>query len=405
MTNARQRKELTFKANTSSGRYGWLRLTPAYSLKLVKSILSEISQKSVVFDPFSGTGTTAIAAAEEGHTGIANDVNPFLVWLGNTKLGKYSNEERQIVSDYLAGLISCKSFDDAGLWEPEIYNIERWWGRGERAALKIIYNGITQSISNLNSQNLLKVAFCKTLITVSNAAFNHQSMSFKESINDSNDITKQARDTMQVFVETTQSILEDSKKDLSGTGKVYLRNSMEQFNATETVDQIITSPPYANRMSYIRELRPYMYWLKYITSAPEAGKLDWETIGGTWGMATSKLKDWSPKNNSPIDDQLTELCQLIKSSDSKSGSTLANYVYKYHEDMWEHFKNVYRIVRRGGAITYIVGNSTFYNNNVPVQEFYAEMMRAAGFTNIDIQIIRKRNSNKKLYEYAVSATK
>ena len=34
----------------------------------------------------------------------------------------------------------------------------------------------------------------------------------------------------------------------------------------ETFDLVVTSPPYANRMSYIRELRPYMYWLGFLTS-------------------------------------------------------------------------------------------------------------------------------------------
>lgn len=44
-------------------------------------------------------------------------------------------------------------------------------------------------------------------------------------------------------------------------------------------------------------------------------------------------------------------------------------------------------------------------NDVPAQEWYADMMRALGYGNIDIITIRKRNSNKRLFEYAVCATK
>ena len=47
-------------------------------------------------------------------------------------------------------------------------------------------------------------------------------------------------------------------------------------------------------MSYIRELRPYMYWLSYLRDGREAGELDWKAIGGTWGIATSRVGKWSP---------------------------------------------------------------------------------------------------------------
>ena len=47
-------------------------------------------------------------------------------------------------------------------------------------------------------------------------------------------------------------------------------------------------------MSYIRELRPYMYWLGFLTNGRQAGELDWAAIGGTWGCATSNLNSWEP---------------------------------------------------------------------------------------------------------------
>jgi hypothetical protein len=36
-----KRADYTFKYNTSLGRHGWLRLTPAYSVKLVREIIKE----------------------------------------------------------------------------------------------------------------------------------------------------------------------------------------------------------------------------------------------------------------------------------------------------------------------------------------------------------------------------
>ncbi|MBC7172644.1 MAG: DNA methyltransferase, partial [Polyangiaceae bacterium] len=86
---ALRRPELTYRANLGNGRHGWLRLTPAYSVRLVSDLLAETDAGATVLDPFSGTGTTALCAAERGASARAIDVNPFLVWLGNAKLSRY----------------------------------------------------------------------------------------------------------------------------------------------------------------------------------------------------------------------------------------------------------------------------------------------------------------------------
>ena len=74
-----QRADLTHRHNRLRKRHGWLRLTPAYSVRLVSEVLDFAGESAVVFDPFSGTGTTALAAAEHGHDAIGVDINPFLV--------------------------------------------------------------------------------------------------------------------------------------------------------------------------------------------------------------------------------------------------------------------------------------------------------------------------------------
>lgn len=80
---------------------------------------------------------------------------------------------------------------------------------------------------------------------------------------------------------------------------------------------------------------------------------------------------------------------------------MSRYVEKYFHDMWIHFSTAVRVLKPGGTAYYIVGNSTFYGNIVPTQDWYAALMRAAGFKDVTVEPIRKRNSNKALYEYVV----
>ena len=89
-----QNAQYTFKYNLSLGRHGWLRLTPAYSVRLVEEILSGLDNlPKCVMEPFSGTGTTELVCASKGIPSFALEINPFLVWLGNTKLKNYSEDE------------------------------------------------------------------------------------------------------------------------------------------------------------------------------------------------------------------------------------------------------------------------------------------------------------------------
>jgi len=80
-------------------------------------------------------------------------------------------------------------------------------------------------------------------------------------------------------------------------------------------------------------------------------------------------------------------------------------VTKYFHDMAAHFAAAFRHIRAGGQATYIIGNSTFYRHVVPSERWYASMLRAAGFTDVRVSVLRKRNSNLALYEYEVTATR
>lgn len=58
----------------------------------------------------------------------------------------------------------------------------------------------------------------------------------------------------------------------------------------------------------------------------------------------------------------------------------------------------------GGLRTHLTEADTV-KGEVPAHTWYAEMMKALGYHDVKATAIRKRNSNKQLYEYAVTATK
>jgi len=228
-------------------------------------------------------------------------------------------------------------------------------------------------------------------------------MSFKDNNEEKNVFNTEI--LSNIFLRELSFVLDSAAKNPKTKNEVVLGDSKRVREIISgKFDLVITSPPYPNRISYIRELRPYMYWLGYLKKAREAGELDWNTIGGTWGIATSRLSEWERSCNSFYPDYLIDILSKISHKDNKNGQLLANYIYKYFEDIWTHLDNLANALSFGSKVHYIIGNSTFYGVLLPTETIYVDMFKELGFKDIKLNVIRKRNSKKELYEYDVSGS-
>jgi len=371
-------------------------------VKIVEELIALYDRPRRVLDPFCGTATTALSAAYHGHEGVTTDINPFLIWLGGVKTAQYSGAT--IASTRSAGERVVDSARRSAVNPaeiPPIHNIDRWWCPEALTFLCKLKSCIeAESEKQSPERDLLLVAFCRTLIGLSNAAFNHQSMSFKD---DAQLSIPFSTDMDGRFSEDLRFVLEGAEENPKGTGQVVFGDARSLNQVVDgPFDLIVTSPPYANRMSYIRELRPYMYWLGFLDNGRDAGELDWSAIGGTWGVATSRLIDWEEPNGAFTHPLLLAPLTRIAHDDNKNGIILAKYVAKYFTDIWEHINSLSPVIGAGGEFHYIVGNSTFYGVLLSVEKIYAAMFEAVGFVDVRCSAIRKRNSKKELFEFDVS---
>ena len=252
----------------------------------------------------------------------------------------------------------------------------------------------------------MKVAFCRTLIENSHASFSHQSMSFKQRGRDEQQrlfVPELREAVLTKFNSAVREIAASADAEQPrGEGVVHLGDSrcVEKALSKNQYTTVLTSPPYPNRMSYVRELRPYMYWLGYLTNGRAAGELDWQAIGGTWGCATSNLGTWDGASAKEI--PYTGFERLVRAI-TRYHTLLGRYVHKYFIDMQEHILSLRHVVASAGRCYYIVGKSKCYGTLLPVQDIYAGLFEEEGFKKVRVVPLRKRNSKKELYEYVVCA--
>jgi SAM-dependent methyltransferase len=383
---------ITYRGNLRSTRHGWLRLTPAYSVELVRELVLARSRPDLpVLDPFCGTGTTLTTCAELGIACHTVDINPFLRWLAEAKSRSYSSADLSKASALVDAMARAAGRGRALAWVPPLHHIEKWWDEDTLGALSRAFSELSGKRGK--ARDLAALAFCRALVDAGNVSFRHQSMSFRE--------RRPGPDVATLLRAAFEALRSSAAAPILGReASVWLGDSrrLDEILPVNSCGSVVTSPPYVNRMSYIRELRPYMYWLGFLDDGRQAGELDWRAIGGTWGVATSKLSRWKPDTEL----ELRRLQPLLRKIEEQS-HVLARYVERYFCDMDRHVQSLARVLAHGGRAHYVVGNSKFFDVLVPAEKLFADLFVRHGFERVKTRVLRRRTSKKELYEYLVSA--
>src|SRR3954464_11776497 len=347
---------LTFRANANATRYGWLRLTPAYSVHLVAALLDRHANcDTLVLDPYCGTGTTALVCAERGIGCVTTDINPFLVWLARAKTARYGPADLAAFAGASEGVeAAIRSPGGEPEWLPALPRIARWWAEPTLPALARAMAAIRAADVPAAAADLLRLAFCRVLIARASVSFGHQSIAFKRRV------APEARLPAERLVALAAGAWADAAHALADSAATPIRavpraveadaRDLTRALAGGGGAWLSPSPPYPNRMSYVRELRPYMYWLGYLADGREAGELDWRAVGGRGGGATSNVAKWEPPEARAVPyagfDAIVE--RIAARSD-----VLGRYVRKYFHDIDVHVAELAAVLAPGATVHHI----------------------------------------------------
>jgi hypothetical protein len=342
-------------------------------------------------DPFCGTGTTLVACAQLGIDAVTVDVNPFLRWLAEAKSRSYTSSDCGKARALVAEMAKAAERGRGSAWVPPLHQIEKWWDAPTLAALSRAFEVLSGKRGK--ARDLAALSFCRTLVDAGHVSFAHQSMSFRK---------RAATPAVGTLLgQAVEALCTAALQPLSASSREVLVGDSRRLAGIlpeKSVGYVLTSPPYVNRMSYIRELRPYMYWLGFLDDGRQAGELDWKAIGGTWGVATSKLNAWEPESSLDLRRLRPLLLEIATQS-----PLLARYVERYFCDMDQHIAGLARVMAPRARAHYVIGNSKFFDVVVPAEKLFADLFKRHGFSKPQIRVLRRRTSKKELFEYLVSA--
>lgn len=402
----------TFKAGLATHVHRWFRLTPSYGPDLVREMIKELNCKKdeVILDPFSGASTTLIEAQLEGYNCYGFEINPFLYWVGkassnwNLNVDDLIKDKEEIKRQFFdeRKFIKFHNLEFNGLTIPPIHNPLRWWREDVITDLLILKRAIRQRCSSEELTDFFLLCLAGVLVPdLTNVTLGKLQLHFIDRDGDLIDV-------FSTFAKHLNSMIEDISKisslDLSMKGKIFHTNSTELENVeiNQPVSCVITSPPYPNRYSYVWNTRPHLYFLDFFTTPKEASSLDKDTIGGTWGTATSILaKGVIQPEFDCLKDRAWSVVEDIRQDDN----LMANYVMKYFNSLAAQISKMEDLPQSNLRCAYVVGNSRIKKRYIETDVILTEIFQGLGYSINSIDRFRKRNSGKDLFESIVYATK
>lgn len=246
---------VNFKEALALPRHRWFPYKEGFSPSFVSNFFKENLPKNFkIIDPFSGSGTTALVAAQMGQTGLGIDVNPLVNFVANVKStslskSEFKNFEIQIIDFKKATPKRQKT-------PPENETVLSYFSKHFlEAALRIsLY---IDSIENSKVRNLFKLSFLSQLEYFSTHRKAGNGLKRKTdskllnslNANEAFDLFKQ-----KMLVNLNLFANDLTTSSITGSAKFLQTNSLDfEINPSERVDLFdgaLTSPPYANCFDY-----------------------------------------------------------------------------------------------------------------------------------------------------------
>lgn len=235
----------------------------AYPCKFPAFIPREIIKKfavkgDIICDPFAGSGTTLLESTLLGYSSVGNDINPISCLLTEVKANPISKRILFLIDNFLLHLlpfyqqtkqINCFSYP----------KIEHWFQTNVIRELSFLKQEIIK-VENIYVKKILFAILSSIIVRVSNQESDTRYAAIDKQIPNLK--------TIQIFIKKTQEIkniyLDFYEKTRQYNFIVAVHQSDGRYlNNIEnnSVDIIITSPPYANTYDYYLYHKHRQIWL------------------------------------------------------------------------------------------------------------------------------------------------
>lgn len=395
-----EKNSTTFIDNMNLPIHRWFRYSAGFSAKWVEEIVSEYAKESdsysdfKILDPFVGSGTTLLACdyigvksyGYESHPLISQIAKSKTLW--NTDIGSVYAVAKKIL-EY------AKSIKSNVYIYPEI--VTKCYDEKNLKQIDSLRKALEFYADDTDSYILSRMAFIFILRGASHAGTATWQYVLP------NKKKRRVTDAYEAYISQIEQICEDmlhyQKSSALQQSLLIKHDAREEYAHLEnSIDMVITSPPYANNYDYADATRLELSVLGEIQGWSDLQTLVRPGLVRSCSQMVSKEKKntYEFLNDPllyPIRDEILAVCSRLDEEKEKHGGK-KNYhtmIALYFLDLAQVWRNLRAVCKENSTICFVIGDSAPYGVYVPVDKWLGELAITAGFKNYSFEKTRDRN--------------
>ncbi len=345
-------------------------------------------EQDIVVDPFCGTGTVLLEASLANRNAIGVDVNPLAALIAKTKTSKVDIINLKQELENIKNLFEIYSSSKKQYHIPKVSNIEHWYSKQNMRKLSKIKDIVSQiSDQNIKEFYLVVFSICCKKFSYSDPRISVPVKINKDKFPEGHSLREAAIKNLkfidkskvfEFFIEQANKniarLVEYQNSTMLSSNEVTVYNSdikhlTKKDIKKNTVQLILTSPPYVSAQKYIRASSLSLQWLELNNST--IAELDKQSIG----------REHFPKKEydklhvfgiNKIDKILLKIYEKNK---------LRAYItYKYLLEMQESFTHYYKVLKNNGYFVMVIGNNTIAGYEFMTHKYLIKIAEKIGFS-------------------------
>lgn len=392
-----------FTDNLTVPIHRWFLFKEGYSYKLVDKILDRFDlpcKSSAILDPFSGSGTTLLAAQKRGIPSVGLEINPFAAFLGRIKT-QWHKIDPDLLEKELSLVLQDNEPTPANLPDISTLHNTEYFPNGNAYELLRLRNAILRRQCSQEIKDILLLALLASIEDVCCLHKDGRLLRFfprdiippKEALSNRTKIIIEdlvdwvkADSNQENFIPQTHVIEGDAR---------HLDAILDKHKISYQFGLILYSPPYPNNFDYSEIYKCELWFGGFINSYQEWRNLRLKTFRSHPSCSfpeTHYLKD-----NVDLREvyQLVEKlakCPDIGEPESKARSRAPKVIRGYFDDVYLMLQQQKLRLEPGGYIVCVVGNSRHGNLHIRADTIIAKIGQAIGLNLMEISVARHRYS-------------
>lgn len=408
-TNGREIAALGTNAGAQSIPFqGWRHFKEAFAPELIAKAVSESSVRvERCIDPFSGSGTTALACQFLGIHPTFVEVNPYLADLAEAKVATYdvasiTRDFSKLVREANKVVKAAKAtFRNAPPTLVEPGHNGRWIFDKKIAERLASFRVAMRSIRNPVNRRLFRVLLGGIVVEVSNVVVSGKGRRYRRNWERQR---RTVRDLDEAFCGAVETAVGDIIRHgarrvmtytaIRGDCRSALKKRMKHF------DLAVFSPPYPNSFDYTDVYNVELWALGYLKSYSANADLRASTLSSHVQIRREFAS--APKGSVALEKTLRDLADVRTELWDRS---IPEMVGGYFADMSLVIDSLWKRLSAGAQIWMVVGDSRYAGVSIPVGQILSQLTEASGAVVINHEPFRSmRSSPQQGGEHSLSET-